>query len=184
VVSALESQGHTVTDVSPPAPYEALQIASQLLCADGCDTFSSHFRFGERNDPGASQLWFYMHLPRPVKYIHYLWVRYIKQDPIWAGLLRDWSPKSATENWRLVVKREAYKARWHDWWREEGGFDVLITPPNATPALPHGAMRDAVSSCGYTFLFNLVSCSLSSFHFPHTYSILFYSCLLISTVPF
>ena len=36
-------------------------------------------------------------------------------------------------------------------------MDVMLTPPNATPAVPHGGMHDAVSSCGYTFLFNLVS---------------------------
>lgn len=35
-------------------------------------------------------------------------------------------------------------------------MDVLLCPPNATPAVPHGGMRDAVSSCGYTFLFNLL----------------------------
>jgi hypothetical protein len=97
-----------------------------------------------------------MQLPRIVKYIHYLWVRYVKRDPIWAGLLRGWSPISANDNWKLVAKREAYKAKWHAWWQEQD-YDVLITPPNATPALPHGAMKDAVSSCGYTFLFNLVS---------------------------
>jgi hypothetical protein len=35
-------------------------------------------------------------------------------------------------------------------------MDVMITPRNATPAVPHGGMHDTVSSCGYTFLFNLV----------------------------
>ncbi|KAK4999812.1 hypothetical protein LTR66_001236, partial [Elasticomyces elasticus] len=60
--------------------------------------------------------------------------------------------------------REAYKARWHDWWNgiddeEEEPMDAILAPPNATPALPHGAMRDAVASCGYTFLFNLLDYS-------------------------
>ena len=35
-------------------------------------------------------------------------------------------------------------------------IDFLLTPPNATPAVQHDGMKDAVSSCGYTFLFNLV----------------------------
>ena len=102
---------------------------------------------------------FYMDLPRPIKYLYYLWVKYVRCDPIWAGLLRDWYPKTAFENWKLVAKREDYKALWHDWWRElDGGkgMDFMITPPNATPAVPHGAMKDAVSSCGYTFMFNMV----------------------------
>jgi hypothetical protein len=144
-----------VFDVSPPSPYEALVLASQLLNADGCTTFRSFFRTGERDDPGAAEMGLYMRLPRFVKYFHYLYVKYIKRDDIWAGLIKDWNPKTASENWKLVSKREAYKAKFHDWWRAQD-MDCLITVPNATPAVPHGGMKDAVSSCGYTFLFNLV----------------------------
>jgi hypothetical protein len=100
---------------------------------------------------------FYMRIPRPLKYLYYLWVRYFRRDEIWAGLLRDWHEKSALEYWKLVVKREAYKVRWHEWWEKEAKLDFLITVPNATPAVPHDGMKQAVSSCGYTFLFNLVS---------------------------
>ncbi|KAF2491952.1 amidase signature enzyme [Lophium mytilinum] len=156
VATALSSEGHEVFDINPPSPYEALVIASQLLNADGTRTFSSFFRSGEWNDPGAAQMSFYMHLPRPIKYLYYLWVKHVKKDSIWAGLLQGWSEKSAFENWQLVAKREAYKANWHAWWQEEAKMDFMITVPNATPAVPHNGMKDAVSSCGYTFLFNLL----------------------------
>ena len=33
---------------------------------------------------------------------------------------------------------------------------MLLTVPNATPAVPHNGLGDSFSSCGYTFLFNLV----------------------------
>lgn len=36
-------------------------------------------------------------------------------------------------------------------------LDFMLTPVNATPAVPHCGMKEAVSACGYTFLFNLVS---------------------------
>lgn len=157
VVSALRSEGHDVVDVQPPSPYEALKIASALLNSDGCKMFRSFYRTGEWDDPGAAQMRFYMRIPRPIKYLYYLWVKYIQQDGIWAGLLEDFHEKSAFQQWKLVNKREAYKAKWHAWWQEEAKLDFMLTPPNATPSLPHGAMRDAVSSCGYTFLFNLVS---------------------------
>jgi Asp-tRNA(Asn)/Glu-tRNA(Gln) amidotransferase A subunit family amidase len=159
VASALKAEGHEVFDVNPPPPYEALVIASQLLNSDGCKTFMSNARTGEWEDPGAAQMNFYMNLPKPVKYLYYLWVKYVKGDSIWAGLLRDWHPKSAYEYWQLVGKREAYKARFYKWWSEEAKMDFMITVPNATPAVPHGGMHDAVSSCGYTFLFNLVRLS-------------------------
>ena len=160
--TALREAGHEIVEVDPPTPYEALYLASLLLCNDGLATCMSFFRWGERNDRGVAQLRFYMNLPRPIKYVYYLWVRYVKRDPMWAGLLRDFHPKSAVQAWGLVAKREAYKRRWHEWWASSN-IDFMIAPPNATPAVPHEGMHDAVSSCGYTFMFNLVSI-LSAFY--------------------
>jgi len=102
----------------------------------------------------------YMKLPRSVKCLYYLWVKYIRRDKIWADLLYNWHEKNSFEQWEWVAKREAYKALWHDWWNGQE-LDFLVTPVNATPAIPHGGMREAVSSCGYTFLFNLVEISWS-----------------------
>ncbi|KAI9744409.1 MAG: hypothetical protein M1818_001938 [Claussenomyces sp. TS43310] len=156
VAAALKQDGHEVVDVTPPSPYEALDIASKLLNADGCKTFKSFFRTGEWEDPGAKQMSWYINLPRPFKWIYYAWVRYVRRDDVWAGLLADWHEKSVFQQWKLVAKREAYKARWHDWWEHDAQLDFMLTPPNATPAVPHDAMKDAVASCGYTFLFNLL----------------------------
>ncbi|CAD6442287.1 6cce1b58-a90a-4f49-8533-9c3cee7fbd36 [Sclerotinia trifoliorum] len=156
VVATLEKDGHEVYDVNPPAPYEALYIGSQLLNSDGCRTFKSFFRTGEWEDPGAKAMSWLMSLPRPFKWIYWAWVKYVRRDDIWAGLIKEWHQKSAYEQWKFVSKREAYKAKFHAWWEEEVKLDFMITPPNATPAVPHDGMRDAVSSCGYTFLFNLL----------------------------
>ncbi|MCJ1474164.1 hypothetical protein MMC13_002822 [Lambiella insularis] len=156
VLSALRAEGHEIIEVEPPSPYEAFVIASTLLNSDGCKTFRSFFRSGEWNDPGAAQLNFYMNIPRPFKYLYYLWVKYVRRDDIWAGVIENWYPKNAFEQWGWVVKREAYKARWHEWWENEAKIDFMLAPPNAIPAVPHDAMKDAVSSCSYTFLFNLL----------------------------
>ncbi len=153
---ALRRAGHDVVDVvDPPSPYEALYLGALLLNADGCRTFKSFFRYGERNDPGARQMDWLMRLPRPLKYIYYLWVKYVRRDDVWAGLVGDWREKTALENWKLVARREAYRYKWFQWWND-AEVDFLLTPPNATPAVPHDGMKEAVSSCGYSFLFNLV----------------------------
>jgi Asp-tRNA(Asn)/Glu-tRNA(Gln) amidotransferase A subunit family amidase len=156
VEGALRTEGHEIVEINPPDMYEALQIASILLNADGCKMFRSFFRTGEWNDTGAEQMARLMRLPGPLRWVYYLWLKYVKRDEVWAGLVKNWRPLSAYENWQWVAKREAYRAKWFDWWNE-ADLDVLIAPPNATPAVPHDGMRDAVSSCGYTFLFNLVS---------------------------
>ncbi|KAF5719060.1 amidase (acetamidase) [Fusarium mundagurra] len=135
--SALRNAGHEIVEVDPPSPYEALCLASILLCSDGLQTVKSFFRWGEWNDRGAAQMSFYFSLPRP------------------AGLLRNWHPQSGYEIWQLNAKRELYKRKWFEWW-DNSGIDCLITPPNATPAVPHRGMHDACSSCGYTFIFNLL----------------------------
>lgn len=154
--AALRKAGHEIVEINPPSPYRGLCIASIQLNSDGAKTATSALRWGEWNDRGVVQMLFYMHLPRPIKYLHYLWVKYVRQDPLWAGLLRNWHPKSAYEVWGLNAQREAYRREWFDWW-DSVDVDFLLAPPNATPAVPHEGMHDAVSSCGYTFLFNLVS---------------------------
>lgn len=154
--AALRKAGHEVVEIDPPSPYEGLCLASILLNSDGLETAMSFLRRGERNDSGVAQLRRYMELPRAIRYLYYLWIRYVRRDRIWAGLLRNWHVQEAPEIWKLNARRELYKRRWFDWW-DASDVDCLITPPNATPAVPHNGMHDAVSSCGYTFLFNLVS---------------------------
>jgi Asp-tRNA(Asn)/Glu-tRNA(Gln) amidotransferase A subunit family amidase len=161
---ALVAQGHVVFDVEPPSPYDALVIASNLLNADGTLTFRSFFRTGERDDAGAAEFGRYMRLPRFIKFFYWAWVKYVRRDDVWAGLLAHWHKKSAFQNWQWVYKREGYKAKWHEWWNSFGadggdGMDIILTPPNSTPAVPHGGMASAAAACGYTFLFNLLDYS-------------------------
>lgn len=158
--NALKAQGHEIFDVTPPNPYEAMVIASNLLNADGTKTFRSYFRTGETDDAGARQFGRYMRLPRFIKWFYYAYVKYIKRDTIWAGLLEHWHEKSTYEHWQWTVKRELYRVKFFEWWNSFGskgdGMDFILTPPNATPAVPHNGMKDAAASCGYTFLFNLL----------------------------
>lgn len=164
--SALTAAGHTIVRIpvssfpSKATPAYGLQIASLLLCADGGKMFRSFFRTGEASDRGAVQIYSYMGLPRWVKYLWYLYTRYVRRDALWASILRHFHPLSAFENWKWVAKREAFRATWFDWWSQpEQNFDFILCPANATPALPHGCMHDAVSSCGYTFLWNMLDYS-------------------------
>ncbi|OJJ51720.1 hypothetical protein ASPZODRAFT_138789 [Penicilliopsis zonata CBS 506.65] len=159
-VAALTAAGHTVTEIATPAtadPFTGLDLASQLLNSDGCYTFNSHRYTFEPSDPGADQLTRIANLPRPLRYLYYLFVRYIKRDAKGAALIRNFSLKNGAEQWKLVARREAFRATWHQWWdAKPQQYDFILCPVNATPALPHKAMHDAVSSCGYTFLWNLL----------------------------
>ncbi|KAK4207151.1 amidase signature domain-containing protein [Rhypophila decipiens] len=157
VEDALKRDGHEVVEVKGyPDPYEGLRLASILLNADGCQMFDSFRRTGEWLDSGAKQMKWLANMPGVFRWVYYLWVKYVRGDSVWAGLIRNWRAQTAYENWHLVKAREAYRMKWFEWWEAQDGLDVIITPPNATPAVPHDGMSDAVSSCGYTFLFNLI----------------------------
>lgn len=169
-VEALKAQGHTVFNVNPPSPYEALVLAANLLNSDGTKTYRSHFRTGETDDAGARAFGGYMRMPRIFKWFYWAWTKYVRRDDLWAGLLEHWNGKSSYEQWKWVAKRELYRARWHDWWnqyvtpdedetQDGNGLDALLTPVNALPAVPHGGMKSAAAACGYTFMFNLLDYS-------------------------
>ena len=94
-------------------------------------------------------------LPSFLKRLYIFYIRYIKSDPIYAGLLEGFREKSIQEYYALIARREDYRARWFKKWNEQG-LDFLLTVPNALPAVPHGGMKKGFKVCGYTFLFNLV----------------------------
>lgn len=96
-------------------------------------------------------------LPRFLRWLYTLYVRYVKRDEVSAGLLDGFYEKSVVEFWPYIAKREDYKGRWFEFWKEQEELDFLLTVPNALPAVPHGGMKDGWRACGYTFLFNLVS---------------------------
>ncbi|KKY35389.1 putative fatty-acid amide hydrolase [Diaporthe ampelina] len=140
---ALAREGHEIVEINPPDMYHALKLGSVLLNADGCRTFKSFMRSAEWEDKGANQMSWYMRLPRPFKWVYYLWVKFIRRDDVWAGLVRDWHAKTAEQNWKLVAERELYRAQWFEWWNQTE-IDFILSPPNATPAVPHDGMKDAL----------------------------------------
>ncbi|KAG7448378.1 amidase signature enzyme [Guyanagaster necrorhizus] len=158
VVETLQNHGHEVFMVPAPSPYEGLKIASQLLLADGGKTVMQPFQLGETNDPGVRQARIMFALPHWIRRLYVWYLRYLRGDEVYAGLVEGCYEKNITEYWPLVAQREAYRRQWFDMWNEYD-LDFLLTVPNALPAVPHGGMKEGFKSCGYTFLFNLLDYS-------------------------
>ena len=98
-----------------------------------------------------------MRYPRIVKNGYAWLLRNLYKDPMWAELVAGCSTKSVDEEWHLTVRRDIYRKKFHDAW-DEAGFDLLLTVPNAIPAIPKDGMEEAtVANCSYVFLFNVVS---------------------------
>ncbi|KZT10510.1 amidase signature enzyme [Laetiporus sulphureus 93-53] len=155
VVSTLEANGHKVVQIDPPSPYEGLKIASLLLMADGTKCCIEPLQFGEFNDPGVVQALAMFRTPRIIKKLYAWYLRHIRGDELYAGLVEAWSEKTVPEYLALVAQREAYRERWFDFMREQQ-LDFILTVPNSLPAVPHGGMLEGWKACGYTFLWNLL----------------------------
>lgn len=157
-IDALRAEGHDVVTFDAPDPLKCLRIASQLLVSDAGKVALRKQRLGETNDWGVDRFMTAAKRPRWMKWVYAWYLENIVGDKVWATLVRDWNEKTITERWDLVAEREAYKAEFFDEWKKSE-IDFLITVPNATPAFPHHGMYESVSSCGYTFMFNLLDYS-------------------------
>ncbi|CCL99399.1 uncharacterized protein FIBRA_01417 [Fibroporia radiculosa] len=155
VVSVLEAHGNEVISIDPPSPYEGLKIASQILMADGGKVCTRPMRSGEWNDPGVEQALGMLRAPRFFKRLYAWYLRHIRGDEVYAGLVENWYEKSVPEYMALVSQREAYREQWFKFMSEQA-LDFVLTVPNALPAVPHGGMKQGWKACGYTFLFNIL----------------------------
>ncbi|PCH45081.1 amidase signature enzyme [Wolfiporia cocos MD-104 SS10] len=166
VVSVLQANGHEVVAIDPPSPYEGLKLASQILLADGGKTCTRPIRPLESNDPGVQQALAMFRVPRLLKRFYAWYLRHIRRDAVYAGLVEGWYEKTMPEYLALVAQREAYRERWFEYVSEQA-LDFVVTVPNALPAVPHGGMRDGWKACGYTFLFNLLDYSAGVLPITH-----------------
>ncbi|OSX63278.1 hypothetical protein POSPLADRAFT_1055336 [Postia placenta MAD-698-R-SB12] len=155
VASVLSANGHEVISIDPPSSYEALKLASQLLYADGAKSCIKPMRTGEFLDPGVQQPLAMFRAPRFIKRLYAWYLRYIRRDEVYAGLVEDWSEKTVPEYLALVARREGYREQWFEFWKKEE-LDFVITVPNALPAVPHLGMLNGWKVCGYTFMWNLL----------------------------
>lgn len=157
-VDALEAQGHETVEWKAPDTLDCLRIASQLLVSDAGAISTRDQIWPEKNDVGVARMFFACNLPRWMKKIWAWYLEHVKGDKVWAALVRDFNKKTITERWDLVYEREGYKNKFFEQW-QESGIDFLLTVPNATPAFPHNGLYESISSCGYTFMFNLLDYS-------------------------
>ncbi|KZT20929.1 amidase signature enzyme [Neolentinus lepideus HHB14362 ss-1] len=154
VVRTLQSNDYQVITINPPRPYEGYEIGAQLV-GDSCAMAWSYIMTGESNDPGMAQAKAMWNLPRWMKRLYGFYLRYVRGDDLYAHVVENWHPKTAQEYFATVARREAYRAKWFEFW-QESGVDFILTVPNAMPAVPHGGMKDAFTNCGYTFLWNVL----------------------------
>lgn len=152
--SALETAGARVVRFEPPSVLEALDIFYGLFTADGGAAFVPLIDGGQK-DPRVAQL---MQLATMSG-----WLRPVLGAGLMAAgqrrlshLIRTTGVRTAGETQALVARRDAYRGRFETA-VNAAGVDVLLCPPNALPALTHGASANlGPASVSYTALYNLL----------------------------
>ncbi|KAF8317467.1 amidase signature enzyme [Clavulina sp. PMI_390] len=165
-VQALREQGHECIQFTPPNVSEALRIFVGLTSADAYRTRLSHLG----SDPKEKSLQMVTLGPSlpgstttPFNAVRSMgaWAfDHIVDDDIFATALRASKSKDVKEFMEYVAARDTYNAMFekHVW--QTHGFDGIIAPVLASPALPHGATTTLSPIAIGTILYNVVDSSV------------------------
>lgn len=157
VADSLREQGHEVVDLTPPNISEFLEIGYQLAFGDAGQQIRDSLVPKETVNPALASFLDLINLPRLFKKL--LASFYSAKDPIYANLLNVMHPKTIAEERALIVKRDQFRAEWHEQWSKEG-LDFILTVPAPFPAVKHGeGLKASLMTASYAFLFNLLDYS-------------------------
>jgi fatty acid amide hydrolase len=148
---ALRARGCTVTSFEPPDMRAMLAAYLGALSADGGAMLVAALAGGEV-DPVLEPLRRMAGVPAGIRRVAARAARAFGQGNV-ALMLESMGDKSAGELWSLTDKLRTQRTALLDA-MDRDGVDVLLCPPYATPALPHGASKNFTLASSYSILFN------------------------------
>lgn len=149
----LRAAGCEVVPFTPPNAVDMIFTYAAAMSADAGATGTATIGRGDI-DPTLSALLRVARLPDAVRGT-IAGVLSLRGEAIASGILRALGRKSVEALWALTAKIRAYRFAFGDA-LDAAGIDVVICPPHATPALPHGASKDFAFAGSYAMLYNLL----------------------------
>ena len=149
---ALRARGCKVIPFAPPAVPEAIDDYLAALSSDGAATFLEALD-GGAIDPVLKPLVMLARVPGALRRAAGRAAKMANEERM-AKMLMAMGEKPVREVWRLTDKIRGYRARLLDAMAEVD-LDLLVCPPFATPALPHGMSKNFTLASSYAMLFNL-----------------------------
>jgi fatty acid amide hydrolase len=151
---ALEAAGARVVPFEPPAVLEALDLFYGLFTADGAVAYDKMIA-GEQLDPRISQLMQLATMSAWLRPVLGAGLTVAGQRRL-SHLIRTTGVRAQEETRALIDRRDAYVNRFEAA-MTRAGVDALLCPPNALPALKHGASADlGPAGVSYTVLYSLL----------------------------
>lgn len=150
----LEAAGARVVPFEPPAVLEALDLFYGLFTADGAAAYGKMIA-GEQLDPRIKQLMQLGTMSAWLRPVLGVGLAVAGQRRL-SHLIRTTGVRAQEETRALIDRRDAYVNRFEAA-MTRAGVDALLCPPNALPALKHGASADlGPASVSYTALYSLL----------------------------
>jgi fatty acid amide hydrolase len=147
----LRARGCSVTSFEPPDVRGVLSAYLGALSADGGAGIVAALEGGEV-DPVLEPLRRMASVPGGARRVAARAARAFGQRNL-ALMLDAMGAKSASELWALTDRLRTQRIALVDA-MERSGVDVLLCPPFATPALPHGGSKNFTLASSYSILFN------------------------------
>jgi fatty acid amide hydrolase len=152
-IDGLRDAGLDVVPFVPPRERSPLLDYIALLSADGGETVQRLARTGPLDSVIEASLQTVRLGPWRRRAVGW-WCQWRGEGDV-AKLIRASGPKSVGEMWQLTKGIRDYR---EDFLNAiaEAGVDVLLCPPHATCALPHGAAKNFAPAGALSMLFNLL----------------------------
>ncbi len=156
VREAAESLQVLGASVAPFAPPDAAEAARIFLGASSAGGGKDYHRLlgDEKPIPQVAGLFQGFSIPPLVKLLLPKVMRARGQGYL-AYLMDCMGPVSAEKYWGIVEARAAYRAQFI-WSLEEGGFDAILCPPYALPAVTHGSSAHLFPAMTYGLVYNVL----------------------------
>lgn len=150
--SALADAGATLVPFQPPRVVDAIFLQVETLSADGGRLLRAELDGGEV-DVALRPLLRAVALPEAIR-LALAGFMDLRQDDLTARLLRSLGEKRVATYFGLIAALRAYRMELIDAMRAQA-LELLVCPPYATPAFPHGGSTNFSLAGSYAMLFNL-----------------------------
>jgi fatty acid amide hydrolase len=148
---ALRARGYDLVAFEPPAVCSTIAAYLGALSADGGEHVLLALRGGEV-DPALVSLRLLAFMPRRARLVAARAARTVGQKSL-ALMLEAMGKKTVGELWRLTERLRTYRASLLSA-MDAQQIELLLCPPYATCALPHGASKGFTLGSSYSILFN------------------------------
>ena len=151
---ALRAQGLEVDEWQPPDMTEAFELWLGLLMADG----SAHLRelcAGSEVDAAQRRTFLAGRMPHAVLASVVAPILRAFGQRHTADAVRSIGRRSARDYWRLTKRRTQYRTKFLTA-MARGGFDAIICPVDALPAMIPGTSEDLIHALSYSATYNLL----------------------------